>query len=561
MTPKSSSADGTKRGGQILVDALVQQGVDHAFCVAGESYLEVLDALYDADIRTVTCRQEGGAAYMAEAYGKLTGRPGICLVTRGPGACNASIGIHTAHQDSTPLILLVGQVARDQMDREAFQEVDYRKMYAPLCKWVAEINQAERIPEYIARAFHVATSGRPGPVVLALPEDMLRDRVVAPSADRYRVVRASPASADMAELAFKLKRAKQPVMLVGGGGWTDKAAADILAFAERHDLPVACSFRRLDLVDNTHPCYVGELSTGPNPPLLARFRAADLLVVVGARLGEITTQGYELLEAPRPRQTLIHVHADADELGRVYHPALPIQSGMEQFADAALALPPSDGGWAGWRREMRAEYENGLLPSPYQGPFDLGKAMLALKAHLPGDTIVTVDAGNFSGWPQRFLQWKRPMRLLGPTSGAMGYAVPTAVGASILHPGRCVIGCVGDGGFMMTGQELATAIHSGASPIILVFDNGMYGTIRMHQERRYPGRVSATDLTNPDFAALAVAYGAHGETVTTTEDLVPAFERARASGKPAILHLKTDPNAITSRTTIAAMREKALANA
>ncbi|HEV7367706.1 thiamine pyrophosphate-binding protein [Arenibaculum sp.] len=549
-----------RSGGQILVDALRVHGADLAYCVAGESYLEVLDAFHDArDLRLVTCRQEGGAANMAEAYGKLTGRPGICFVTRGPGACNASIGVHTAMQDSTPMILFVGQVARDQEEREAFQEIDYRRMFAPVAKWAAQIDEAARIPEFVSRAFHVATSGRPGPVVLALPEDMLRERVAVADTGPYRRVQAWPAPTDLTALEEMLAAAERPMVLVGGSGWTDAASAALKGWAEANRLPVCCSFRRQDIMDNTSPSYAGDLGTGPNPRLLARVREADLLIVLGARLGEITTQGYELVEPPQARPRLVHVHASAEELGRVYRPDLAIQAGPAQIAEAlAGRRPVAAPRWSEWAGAVRQDYLAWLEPVPYGGALDLGRIFVQLRDRLPADAIVTFDAGNFSGWGHRFLSYRRPGRQLGPTSGAMGYSVPAAVSAKIACPERTVVAMVGDGGFMMSGQELATAMHAGAAPVILVFNNGMYGTIRMHQERHHPGRVSATDLTNPDFAQLARSYGAFGAAVERTEEFFPAFEEALSCGRAALIELRMDPEVITTGTTLSAIREAAL---
>jgi len=548
-------------GGQLVVAALKAHGVEMAFSVAGESYLEVLDALYDApEIRLITCRQEGGAAFMAEAYGKLTGKPGVVLVTRGPGACNASIGVHTAHQDSTPMVVLVGQVARHQIDREAFQEVDFRKMYAPLAKWVTQIDMAERVPELMNQAFQVATSGRPGPVVVALPEDMLRDRAAAAVVGPYRAVRAHPGAADLAEMRRLLAQAERPIMLVGGSGWSDSACADIARFALANDIPVCCSFRRQDIVDNRLPVFVGDLGTGAAPSLVARIETSDLVIAVGARIGEITSQGYTLLGIPDPGKTLIHVHAAAEELGRVFRPTLALQSGMPEFAAAAIALEPIGAlRWREWRAEARSEYETGLAPTKLaEAPaLDLGRIMTWLRERLPDDAIVTSDAGNFSGWPNRFLQYRRPGRQLGPTSGAMGYGVPAAVAAKLVHPGRIVVGFAGDGGFMMTGQELATAGAEGAGPIILLFNNAMYGTIRMHQERRFPGRVVGTALKNPDFAAVIRAYGGFGAAVARTEEFAPVFEEAIASGKPSVIELRMDPEMISTRTTLSALRRQA----
>jgi acetolactate synthase I/II/III large subunit len=457
-------------GGALVVAALRAHRVEMAFSVAGESYLEILDALYDAPkIHLVTCRQEGGAAFMAEAYGKLTGKPGVLLVTRGPGACNASIGIHTAFQDSTPMVVLVGQVARHQIDREAFQEVDFRRMFAPLAKWVAQIDMAERVPELVNQAFQVATSGRPGPVVLALPEDMLRDRRAATVVGPYHAVHAHPGAADLAELRRLLTAAHRPMMLVGGGSWSDTACRDITRFAQANDLPVCCSFRRQDIIDNRRPCFVGDLGTGASPALVARIKEADLLLAVGARIGEITSQSYTLLGIPDPGKVLVHVHSAAEELGRVFRPNLAIQSGMAEFAAAAAALEPAPAARrSAWRAAVRAEYEAGLLPSPATGggTLDLGAVMGWLRERLPDDAIVTSDAGNFSGWPNRFLQYRRPGRQLGPTSGAMGYGVPAAVGAKLVHPDRLVVCFCGDGGFLMTGQELATSLAEGVGPII-----------------------------------------------------------------------------------------------
>ena len=495
---------------------------------------------------------------MAEAYGKLTGEPGVLLVTRGPGACNASIGIHTAFQDSTPMVVLVGQVARHQIDREAFQEVDFRRMFAPLAKWVAQIDMAERVPELINQGFQVATSGRPGPVVLALPEDMLRDRCAAAIVGPYRAVRSHPGPDDLAELRRLLAAAEKPMMLVGGSGWSDKACHDIASFARANDLPVCCSFRRQDIVDNRLPCFVGDLGTGASPSLVARFKEADLMLAVGARIGEITSQSYSLLGIPDPGKVLIHVHAGAEELGRVFRPTLAIQSSMPEFSAAAAALAPvAPPPWSQWSAAVRAEYEVGLTPPSSGGLLDLGAIMGWLRERLPDNAIVTSDAGNFSGWPNRFLQYRRPGRQLGPTSGAMGYGVPAAVAAKLVHRDRLVVGFCGDGGFMMTGQELATAALEEIGPVILVFNNAMYGTIRMHQERRFPGRVVGTALRNPDFLALARAYGVFGASVTRTEEFAPAFEEAVSGSRAAIIELKMDPEMITTRTTLSEIRRQA----
>ncbi len=455
------------------------------------------------------------------------------------------------------MVVLVGQVARHQLDREAFQEVDFRKMFAPLAKWVAQIDLAERVPELVNQAFQVATSGRPGPVVLALPEDMLRDCRIAPVTGPYRPVRAHPGIDDLTELRRLLAGGERPMMLVGGSGWSDVACRDITSFARANDLPVCCSFRRQDIVDNRIACFVGDLGTGASPALVARIKEADLLLAVGARIGEITSQSYSLLGIPEPGKVLIHVHPAAEELGRVFRPTLAIQSGMAEFAAAVAALTPvAAGRWSGWREGARAEYEAGLIPSPADGPLDLAAIMGWLRERLPDDAIVTSDAGNFSGWPNRFLQYRRPGRQLGPTSGAMGYGVPAAVAAKLIHPDRLVVGFCGDGGFMMTGQELATAMLEETGPIILVFNNAMYGTIRMHQERRFPGRVVGTALKNPDFVALARAYGAFGASVARTEEFAPAFEEAASRKGPAIIELRMDPELITTRTTLSEIRRQ-----
>lgn len=555
----------SRTGARILVDALRTHGVDMIFCVPGESYLETLDALYDVsnEIKLVVCRHEAGAVHMAEAYGKLTGRPGICFVTRGPGATHGSIGVHAAHQASTPLIMMVGQVDREHMDREALQEIDYRRMFGEMTKWVAQIEIPARIPEQIARAFQTASSGRPGPVVLSLPEDMQREEAVVENTAHYRAVWANPGPGEMAELAELLQAAERPVAIVGGGGWTPEACADITRFLVAYDLPVACTFRRQDIIDNTHPNYAGDLSPGSNPALAERIKQSDLLIVIGSRLDEISTQRYTLIDAPVPRQVLIHVHPDSNVLGSVYQPRLPIQSGMPGFAAAAAGLAGPDGAapWSEWRAGARADYEAALVPSPYDGDLDLGQCMVWLRENLPDDAIIAIDGGNFSAWPMRFLTWRRPRTQLAPQAGAMGAGAPAAVAASLIHPDRVVVGFAGDGGFMMTGQEMATAVQYGATPIYIVFDNGMFGTIRMHQEREHPSRTIGTALLNPDFAALARAYGAHGETVARTEEFAPAFERARGAGKCGLIHLKMDPEVITTRASLTEIRNTALAKA
>ncbi len=546
-----------RTGGQVVADALRAYGIEMAFCVPGESYLPILDALYDlrGEIRVVTCRHEHGAAVMAEAHGKLTGRPGVCLVTRGPGACNASIGVHTAFQDSTPMILLVGQVGRRFLGREAFQEVDFVRMFEPLAKHVVQVDTVDALPEVMASAYWTALGGRPGPVVVALPEDVLSNATEAATGDIPEPERPKPDPGPMERLHHILHDARRPVMLVGGGGWTDRARADMAAFASANTLPTCCAFRRQDIFDNDHPGFVGELGIAPNPELVARVKDADLVLAVGTRLGEIVTQGYTLIDDGNPHRALVHVHADAGELGRVFEPDLAIPSGMPEFAAAARALAPVDGSrWSEWAAGLRSSYEGDTAIPHVEGDLDLGRVMADLRSRLPADAVVTVDAGNFSGWPQRFLRFGAGRRLLGATNGAMGYGVPAAVAAKMRDPERTVVACVGDGGFGMTGQELATAVHHGVAPVILVFNNAMYGTIRMHQERAYPGRVIGTGLTNPDHAALARSYGAHGETVTRTDEFAPALDRALdcagASGKAALIELRYDPEIIGTRTRL-----------
>jgi acetolactate synthase-1/2/3 large subunit len=540
--------------------------VDIAFGVPGESYLDVLDALHDSDIRFVINRQEGGAAFMAEAYGKLTGKPGICFVTRGPGATNASIGVHTAYQDSTPLILFIGQVGNDFVDREAFQEIDYRRMYGQMAKWVAQIDRADRIPEYMARAFQVATSGRPGPVVLALPEDMLVSQAAVADTRRYQPVQASPSAAQIDTLRSMLAGAQKPIVLLGGGTWTQQACADLRTFAEANHLPVTCTFRFQDLLDNDHPNYVGDVGIGISPRLAARVKDADLIIAFGPRLGEMTTGGYTVIESPVPRQRLVHIHPDAEELGSVFQAELMIASGAPQAAAMLAAMEPVDASaWKHTVREAKAELEAWQAQPPIfrdgAAPLDLWQVVQQLMATLPHDAILTNGAGNYATWAHRFYRYGGMRSQLAPTNGAMGYAVPSGVGAKIVHPERAVVTFAGDGEFMMTGQELATAVQYRAGVIIIVFNNSMFGTIRMHQERTYPGRVSGTELHNPDFAALAKAYGAHGEVVEKTEDFAPALERALAYTQeqklPAIIELRYDGNLITPNATLETIRKNA----
>jgi len=551
-----------RTGGEILVANLLAQGATHAFCVPGESFLAVLDALYDARerLQLLVCRQEGGVAFMAEAAGKLTGRPGIAFVTRGPGASNAAIGIHTAAQDSTPMIVFVGHVGSDFAAREAFQEIDYRRMYGSIAKWVAHIERPERIPEYVARAYRIAMSGRPGPVVLALPEDMLTARAACADAARVEPVAAAPDAAQVAAAHRLVAAARRPLVLAGGSRWDRDACAALARFAEAHALPVACAFRNQDLFDNRHPHYAGDVGVGVNPKLGARIRDADVLLVIGERLGETTTSGYALLEAPTPKQTLIHVHPGPDELGRVYQPALAIAATPGSFLAAMNALPaPAPGAARAGLAEAQTDLAAWRAPRPVPGPLDMWQVMAWLDGNLPDDAIVTNGAGNYAVWLHRLYRYRGYRTQLAPYSGAMGYGVPAAVAAKAICPQRLVVSWNGDGCFLMNGQELATAVQYQLAVVFVVVDNGMYGTIRMHQERTYPARVHGTALDNPDFAALARAYGAHGETVGRTEEFAPAFERALAAGRPALLHLQLDPQALTMNASLDQLRAAGLA--
>jgi acetolactate synthase-1/2/3 large subunit len=550
----------TRHGGRILADALVGHGAKLAFGVPGESYLPVLDGFYDVrdKLRFVICRQEGGASYMAEAYGKLTGEPGILFVTRGPGATNGAVGVHTAFQDSTPMVVFIGQVGNDFVEREAFQEIDYRRMYGPMTKWVAQIDRTERIPEYVSHAFHTAMSGRPGPVVLALPEDMLFAEAAVADVPHYKTVRPAPAGADLRELQKMLQSAERPFVIIGGGGW-DRASCDGLrAWLEASQLAAGTSFRCQDLLDNRSRSFAGDVGIGINPKLAQRIREADVVLVIGARLGEMTTGGYTLFAAPLPTQKLIHVHGGAEELGRVYHAALPINSGMARFVEALAQVKLDGAKWAARTRQAREDYLAWSTPQPIPGKLQYAEIVQWLSQNLPEDAIVAGGAGNFSGWVHRYFRYKGFRTQLGSTNGSMGCGLPAAVAAKLAAPQRTVVAVTGDGDFLMTGQELATAAQYGAPVIALVVNNGMYGTIRMHQEREYPGRISGTELKNPDFAAYARAFGGHGEVVEATEQFAPAFERARASGKPALIELRIDPDAITTTTTLSAIRKQAL---
>jgi acetolactate synthase I/II/III large subunit len=553
--------DNMRSGGEVLVDQLVANGVQHVFCVPGESYLAALDAFHDRDIPVTVCRQEGGAVMMAEAIGKLTGRPGIAFVTRGPGATNGSPGLHIAKQDSSPMIMFVGQVAREMREREAFQELDYRAVFGTMVKWATEIDDPARIPEIVSRAFHVAMNGRPGPVVIALPEDMLMERVSVADALAAEPIETWPGQTDMAHLQKMLWAAEKPLMILGGSRWSESACAATLRFAERFDIPVMTSFRRLHLFPALHPCYAGDLGTGVSPKVVARVKAADLVLLVGGRMGEMPSQGYTLLDIPNPKAKFIHVHPDPGELGRVYRPDLAINAAPTAFAAALEGLqPPNE---IRWRDVTKAAHDDYLVwteqPTKVPGPVNFGEIMVWLRGQLPPESIITNGAGNFSTWMHRFYRFSKFATLLGPTSGSMGYGLPAAVGAKRLYPDRPVVCVAGDGDFLMNGQEFATAVQYDLPIIVLLMDNGMYGTIRAHQEREFPSRVIATALRNPDFAAYARAFGGFGATIEKTEEFPAAFKAAQESGKPAILHLKVDPQAISPATTLDAIRAKSLA--
>jgi len=538
----------TETGGQILVDALKAQGVERVYCVPGESYLPVLDALYDCDIAVYNTRHEGSAANMAEAEGKLTGRPGICMVTRGPGATHASIGVHTAFQDSTPMILFIGQVARDARDREGFQEVDYRAMFGPLAKWAAEIDDAERIPEYVSRAFHVAMSGRPGPVVLSLPEDMLSNLVSAPvQAAAAKPSCAAPRGEDLKTLGDLLAKAERPLLIVGGTGWTEAGTKALTAFAQANGLPVAASFRRQDLIDNRLDIYAGHLGLGVDPTLAERLQKADLVVSIGSRLGENTTNGYTLMTSPVSSQKLVHVYPDPNEIGRVYQPVLGICCGLDEFAKslAGLEIANKDKR-AVWLSEAHAAYIKFSTPAkPAETLVDMAKVVNWLSENLDADAIIGNGAGNYTVWVHRYYRYKSPRTELAPTSGAMGYGFPAAIAAKLVHPEKQVVAFAGDGCFLMYPQELSAAVQHKANLITLIVNNGIYGTIRMHQEKRFPGRVVATDIANPDFVAMSQSFGAYAERIEHFDDFPAAFARAQASGKPAVLELIIETSQLT----------------
>jgi acetolactate synthase I/II/III large subunit len=537
----------TRTGGQILIAQLVAQGVERVTCVPGESYLAALDALHDSPIDVMICRAEGGAAMMAEAYGKLTGRPGICFVTRGPGSTNASHGVHIAMQDSTPMILFVGQVDTGMREREAFQELDYKAVFGTMAKWAVEIDRPDRIPELVARAFRVALQGRRGPVVISLPENMLTETAAVADAPRVEPASSWPAPSDIERLGAMLATAKAPIAILGGSGWTEAAAAGIARFAERFDLPVATSFRRASLFDADHPQYAGDLGIGPSPQLRARITGADVILLIGGRMSEMPSSSYTLLDIPVPRQKLIHVHPGSEELGRVYQPALAIQATPAAFAASVDTLRPSAApAWKGEAAKAHQDYLDWTeTPRELPGAFQYGKVVTWLRDRLPKDAIICNGAGNYAGWLHRHHRFHSFAAQLAPTSGSMGYGVPAAVLAKRQYPDRVVVAFAGDGCFLMNGQEFATAVQYDAALIVIVIDNAQYGTIRMHQERDYPGRVVGTQLKNPDFALYAKAFGGHGERVERTEEFAPAFERALASGKPSILHCLVDPRAIS----------------
>ena len=546
----------SRHGGQILAAQLKTEGVQRVFCIPGESYLAALDGLYDSGIEVVVARQESGAAMMAEAQGKLTGKPGICLVTRGPGATNAAAGVHIAQQDSTPMILLVGQVATGMRNREAFQEVDYRQMFGGLAKWVEEADSIERLPEYLSRAFHIAQSGRPGPVVLALPEDVLAADARVPDAQAAQVVQPQACREDAEAVLEMLESARKPFVIAGGPGWTAEAAANLAAFAARHDLPVAASFRCHDYLDNRTPHYVGYAGLGNDPRLNARIREADLLLAIGARIGEATSNGYGLMEIPQPKQRLIHSHPGATELGRVYRPDLAVNASSASLLERLAALPEMpERPWAAWRAEAREDFLAWAKPQETPGRVKLEQAILQLREALPEDAIVANGAGNYSAFLNRYYRFHSYRTQLAPTSGSMGYGLPAAIAAKLQHPERTVVCLAGDGCFQMTSQELATAMQHDAAIVVIVANNGVYGTIRMHQERDYPGRVSGTTLKNPDFAALARAHGGQGEVVEDGADFPAALQRALEAGTLALIELRTDPEAIAPSATISSLRK------
>ncbi|HEV2624264.1 MAG TPA: thiamine pyrophosphate-binding protein [Xanthobacteraceae bacterium] len=551
--------DNLRSAAEVLVDQLRIHGVRHVFCVPGESYLAVLDAFHDSDLTVTVCRQEGGAAIMAESFGKVTGRPGVCFVTRGPGATNAAHGIHIARQDSSPLVMFVGQVARDTREREAFQELDYRAVFGSMTKWATEIDDPARVPEIVSRAFYTAANGRPGPVVVAIPEDMLVERVAVDDAPPFAPIETSPGATEMQKFAELLGGARAPIMLLGGSRWSQEACDRLARFAEKYALPVCTTFRRGHLFDQTHACYAGDLGIGPNPKLLERIKSSDLVIVIGGRLGELPSQHYTLFDIPRPQVPFVHVHPGAEELGRVYSPQLAINATPTAFT-AALETLKFARAPAGEVKAAHADYLAWTdKPTEQPGKVNFGAVMVWLRDNLAPDAILCNGAGNYSAWIHRFFRFRRFGQHVAPASGSMGYGVPAAVAMKRLYPQRQVICVAGDGDFLMNGQEFATAVQYGLPFTTIIFDNGMYGTIRMHQERDYPGRISATDLRNPDFAAYARTFGGFGVSVERTEDFPQAFREAEASGQPAIVRLAIDPESITPGTTLAKIRAKALA--
>jgi acetolactate synthase-1/2/3 large subunit len=540
-----------------IVQALLANGIDHVFCVPGESYLPVLDALADAQdrIRLVVCRHEAGAANMAEAYGKLTGRPGVCLVTRGPGATHASVGVHTAQHDSTPLILMVGQVARGDRGRGAFQEMDHAAVFATMTKWAAELDDPERVAETLRRAFAAALQGRQGPVVLALPEDILSAPALGPDPQAVVPARSGLDPDALALIGARLERAQRPLVILGGSGWSEAARDMIDRWLWVHHIPTVLSFRRKDLLDNTHACYIGDLGLPPDPRLVQRIGEADLVIALGARLGEVPTQGYGLFTPEETAKKLVHIHPDPEELGRVWPAAVAAAADLSLAALALVTLDPSRSlRWQPWLAAGRADQEDFRRPLPAVGQVNLSKVVAHLSNTLPEDAIVCNGAGNFASWLHRFYRHRAGHTQLAPTSGAMGYGLPAAIAAKLVHPDREVVCLAGDGDFLMTGQELATAVQYGAAVVVVVVDNGAYGTIRAHQERRYPGRVIGTGLTNPDFVAYARAFGAWAARVEHTEDFPAAFAQARAAGAPALIHLVTDLEDIAPGRTISQLR-------
>ncbi len=545
-----------RSGAELLIDGLRLNAVERIFCIPGESYLAALDALYDrSEIDLVVCRNEGGAAYMAEADGKLTGRPGICFVTRGPGATNASGGLHVAMQDSTPMILLIGQVARKDMDREAFQEIDYRRMFGQVTKWTAQIEDADRVPEYLNRAFSIATGGRPGPVALALPEDMLTDQSEAADAGAWQALDISPSPADVTRVGEMLGAAERPLIIIGGSGWSETTRQQLQAFAETHRLPVANSFRCQDYFDNDHACYVGDLGLGVNPGLASAVRESDCLLVIGSRLGEMTTGGFTLIDIPRPRQTLIHVHPGAEELGHVYQVDLGIVANAGRFVELlANCRPESNLAREDRLTTLRQQYVDWNRSLVVDSEVQLAEVFGELRAQLEDDAIVCNGAGNTTGWLHRFFRYRRYRSQLAPTSGTMGYGLPAAIAARLRYPDRQVVAITGDGDLMMNLQELATAMQHGVAVIVIVVNNGTYATIRMHQEREYPGRVIGTDMINPDFGALAEAHGGHAERVTTTAEFAPALERALAAQRLALIEICIETNLLTPMLTVEGLR-------